>query len=350
MAHLFVTGGCGFIGSALVRRAIAEGHQVTNFDLLTYAANPENLASVNSAPAYHFVQGDIRDPEAVSQALRQARPDVICHLAAETHVDRSIDGPMDFVTTNVNGTATLLQATRDYWTSLSGAAQDRFRFLHVSTDEVYGSLGETGAFTETSPYRPNSPYSASKASSDMLVRAWHETYGLPILISNCSNNYGPFQFPEKLIPVVILRASAGASIPVYGDGRNVRDWLHVDDHADALLTLLDLGRPGETYNVGGNAERSNLQLVQTLCSVLDAARPAAAPHADLIDFVTDRPGHDFRYAIDASKIRAETGWEPRRSLEESLSETVQWYLDNDAWCRGALARVKHGALPERLGR
>lgn len=349
MAHFLVTGGCGFIGSALVRMAIAEGHHVTNLDLLTYAANPDNVAAIHDTEAYHFIEGDIRRFGQVESAIRASQPDAILHLAAETHVDRSIDGPMDFVTTNVDGTAIMLQAARGYWETLHDKRREAFRFLHISTDEVYGSLGETGLFTESSPYQPNSPYSASKAASDMMVRAWQETFGLPTLISNCSNNYGPFQFPEKLIPVVILNALGGADIPVFGDGRNVRDWLYVDDHAAALLAILEGGRPGQTYNVGGDCERTNIDLVREICGLLDSLKPAEAPYSEQIRFVTDRPGHDRRYAIDASKIRSELGWKPVHDIGTGLAKTVRWYVDNLDWCRSSLKRAGDGELPGRLG-
>lgn len=348
MTHFLVTGGCGFIGSAFVRKAIALGHQITNLDAMTYAANPENLAEIAESPAYTFIKGDIRERACVSQAFRH-KPDAVVHFAAETHVDRSIDGPMDFVTTNVDGTCTLLMGTHDYWSQLPRPDAERFRFLHVSTDEVYGSLGPEGLFTETSPIRPNSPYAASKASADLMVRAWHETYGLPVLTSNCSNNYGPYQFPEKLIPVVILNAVRGADIPVYGEGLNIRDWLHVDDHADALFALHQNGRLGETYNVGGNCELTNIELVTRICAVLDELTPAATPYAEQIRFVTDRPGHDLRYAIDATKIQSEIGWTPKRDIATGLEACVRWYLSHDGWCRRALERAGQNALPERLG-
>lgn len=346
---ILVTGGCGFIGSSVVRQAIQRGFGVANLDALTYAANPDNLAMIADHPDYSFEKADIRDSEAVARILRAHRPDAIMHLAAESHVDRSIDGPLEFVDTNVTGTAVLLHETRQYLGKLDAASAAGFRFHHVSTDEVYGSLGAEGAFTEESPYAPNSPYSASKASSDMMVRAWNRTYGFPAVISNCSNNYGPYQFPEKLIPVVILNALAGAPIPVYGRGENVRDWLFVEDHADALLTILQTGRVGEIYNVGGNAERSNIDLVRTICRLLDELRPGDRAYESLIEFVTDRPGHDFRYAIDASKLESELGWKPRKTIETGLRETVSWYLDNIDWCRKALKRVSGKDLPERLG-
>lgn len=346
---ILVTGGCGFIGSSVVRQAIQRGFGVVNLDALTYAANPDNLAMIADHPGYVFEKADIRDAAAVARILRAHRPDAIMHLAAESHVDRSIDGPLEFVDTNVTGTAVLLHETRQYLAELDATSAAGFRFHHVSTDEVYGSLGADGAFTEESPYAPNSPYSASKASSDMMVRAWNRTYGFPAVISNCSNNYGPYQFPEKLIPVVILNALAGAPIPVYGTGENVRDWLYVEDHADALLTILQTGRIGEIYNVGGDAERSNIELVRTICHLLDEFRPTGGGYEKLIEFVTDRPGHDFRYAIDASKLESELGWKPRMTIETGLRETVRWYLDNIDWCRAALKRVSGKTLPERLG-
>jgi dTDP-glucose 4,6-dehydratase len=339
---LLVTGGCGFIGSAVVRRAVREGHQVVNLDALTYAANPANVAQVTNNPNYRFVQADIRNRPSLDAVFRDHRPDAVMHLAAESHVDRSIDGPADFVETNVTGTFNLLEAARAY----AGGRGD-FRFHHISTDEVFGSLGPAGLFTEDTPYAPNSPYSASKAASDHLVRAWGETYGLPVLITNCSNNYGPFHFPEKLIPVVILNALAGQPIPVYGDGGNVRDWLYVEDHAEALLTVVTRGTPGRTYNIGGNAEARNIDLVKMICAILDRLRPAGAPHDRLIAFVADRPGHDRRYAIDASRIRAELGWSPRVTLAEGLEATVCWYLGNEDWWRPLLAREGVG---QRLGR
>ena len=338
---ILVTGGAGFIGSAVVRRAVGQGHAVVNLDALTYAASLENVAAVAGSPAYAFERADIRDRAALDRIFAEHAPDAVMHLAAESHVDRSIDGPAAFIDTNVTGTYTLLEAARAWW----GGSRD-FRFHHISTDEVYGTLGPTGAFTETTPYAPNSPYSASKAASDHLVRAWGETYGLPVVISNCSNNYGPFHFPEKLIPVVILNALAGKPIPVYGEGLNVRDWLYVEDHAAALMTVLERGRTGESYNIGGNAEAKNIDLVRMICGLLDEVRPAAAPHETLISFVADRPGHDLRYAIDASKIRRELGWEPSVTLQEGLRRTIAWYLDNEPWWRGIESR---GHRIERRG-
>jgi len=330
---ILVTGGAGFIGSAVVRRAVAAGHAVVNLDALTYAANLANVAEVAESPAYAFERADIRDRAALDRIFAEHAPDAVMHLAAESHVDRSIDGPAAFIDTNVTGTYTLLEAARAWW----GGSRD-FRFHHVSTDEVYGTLGPTGAFTETTPYAPNSPYSASKAASDHLVRAWGETYGLPVVISNCSNNYGPFHFPEKLVPVVILNALAGKPIPVYGEGLNVRDWLYVEDHAAALLAVLTKGRTGESYNIGGNAEARNIDLVRRICGILDKLKPETAPHDRLITFVADRPGHDLRYAIDATKIRRELGWAPSVTLDEGLRRTVAWYLDNDPWWRAIEAR------------
>lgn len=341
---LLVTGGAGFIGSAVVRRAIGMGHEVVNLDALTYAACLENVASVADAPGYSFEKADIRDRAALSAIFARHAPDAVMHLAAESHVDRSIDGPAAFIETNLVGTFNMLDAARAYW-------QDRgrpegFRFHHISTDEVYGSLGAEGKFTETTPYDPRSPYSASKAGSDHLVRAWAETYGLPVLVTNCSNNYGPFHFPEKLIPVVILNALAGKPIPVYGDGGNVRDWLYVEDHADALLTVLARGKVGRSYNIGGENEARNIDLVHMICTELDRLRPGGAPHARLITFVTDRPGHDRRYAIDPGRIRDELGWRPSVTLAEGLARTVAWYLANEEWWRPLQARQGVG---ERLG-
>ena len=342
---LLVTGGAGFIGSAVVRLAIARGHQVVNVDALTYAACLENVASVGNSPNYRFDQADIRDRAALTRILAEHRPDAVMHLAAESHVDRSIDGPGDFISTNVTGTYELLEATRAYWTAQG--RPDSFRFHHISTDEVFGSLGPDGQFTETTPYDPRSPYSASKAASDHLVRAWHHTYGLPVVLTNCSNNYGPFHFPEKLIPVVILNALAGKPLPIYGDGSNVRDWLYVEDHADALLLVVQKGEVGRSYNIGGENERSNLQLVRTLCTILDELAPKPqGTYADQITFVPDRPGHDARYAIDPSRIRDELGWRPSVTVEEGLRRTVAWYLANESWWRPLQAR--HG-VGERLG-
>jgi len=341
---ILVTGGAGFIGSAVVRRAVAAGHAVVNLDALTYAACLDNVAGVAASPAYAFEHADIRDQAALARIFARHRPDAVMHLAAESHVDRSIDGPGAFVSTNVTGTYALLEAARAFWTAEGRPAA--FRFHHISTDEVFGSLGPAGAFTEDSPYAPNSPYAASKAASDHLVRAWAETYGLPVVLSNCSNNYGPFQFPEKLIPVVILNALAGRPIPVYGTGENVRDWLYVEDHAAALLLVLEKGVTGRSYNIGGEAEARNIDLVRMLCAILDARRPAGAPHDRLISFVTDRPGHDRRYAIDPARIRAELGWRPSLGLAEGLERTVEWYLANTAWLEALKAREGVG---QRLG-
>ncbi|MCF1708585.1 dTDP-glucose 4,6-dehydratase [Tabrizicola sp. J26] len=341
---ILVTGGAGFIGSAVVRHAVRAGHSVINVDALTYAANLANVAPVANSPLYIFEQVDIRDRAELDRLFAEYQPDAVMHLAAESHVDRSIDGPGDFIETNITGTFNMLEAARAYWVR-KGKPED-FRFHHISTDEVYGTLGETGQFTEETPYAPNSPYSASKAASDHLVRAWHETYGLPVLVTNCSNNYGPYHFPEKLIPVVILKALAGEPIPVYGKGENVRDWLYVEDHADALLTVVEKGEVGRTYNIGGENERTNIALVRTICDILDAKRPKAAPYADQITFVADRPGHDLRYAIDPTRIREELGWRPSVTVEEGLERTVQWYLDNEDWWRPLLERKGVG---QRLG-
>lgn len=344
---ILVTGGAGFIGSAVVRLLIAEtGCRVVNLDVMTYAASGTALTAVEDNPRYAFEQADIRDGDRLAEVFAQHRPDAVMHLAAESHVDRSIDGPEDFIQTNVVGTFRLLQAARAYWETLSGAARDGFRFHHISTDEVFGSLGAEGQFTEDTAYDPRSPYSASKAASDHLVRAWNETYGLPTVLTNCSNNYGPYHFPEKLIPVIILNAIHGKPIPVYGKGENVRDWLYVEDHARALLTVVRQGRVGETYNIGGDSEARNIDIVRQVCRILDARRPADAPHDRLIEFVTDRPGHDFRYAIDAAKIRGELGWRPTVTLDEGLAKTVDWYLANENWWRPLQERTGVG---ERLG-
>ena len=329
---LFVTGGAGFIGSNFVLRAVGLGFKVINLDALTYAGNLENLASLDGNSAHVFVHGSILDGELVARLLAKHNPDAIVHFAAESHVDRSISGPAAFVETNVTGTLTMLQAALKHWRELEGEARERFRFLHVSTDEVYGSLGPNdAAFTEETPYQPNSPYSASKAGSDHLVRAYFHTYGLPVLTTNCSNNYGPYQFPEKLIPLMIHNAISGKPLPVYGDGQNVRDWLYVTDHCDAILTVLAGGRPGETYNVGGLNEQKNIDVVNVLCSTLDELHSAGAPHNRLITYVKDRPGHDRRYAIDCSKIQRELRWAPKESFETGLRKTVEWYLGNSRW-------------------
>ena len=342
---LLVTGGAGFIGSAVVRLAIARGHHVVNLDALTYAACFDNVSDVADHPAYAFEHADIRDRAALDRIFCDHKPDAVMHLAAESHVDRSIDGPGAFIETNVTGTYNMLEAARAHWAEQG--KPDRFRFHHISTDEVFGSLGPEGLFTEDSPYAPNSPYSASKAASDHLVRAWGETYGLPVVLSNCSNNYGPYQFPEKLIPVVILNALAGRDIPVYGAGQNVRDWLYVEDHADALLTVLERGRVGRSYNIGGENEAKNIDLVTQLCTILDEVRPKNRPYSSQITLVEDRPGHDARYAIDATRIRDELGWRPQVSLEQGLRQTVDWYLQNRAWWEALQARDGVG---RRLGR
>ncbi|MFC4726840.1 dTDP-glucose 4,6-dehydratase [Coralloluteibacterium thermophilus] len=348
MPTWFVTGGAGFIGGNFVLEAVRQGVRVVNLDALTYAGNLHTLASLEGNPDHVFVHGDIGDRPLVSRLLAEHRPDAVLNFAAESHVDRSIDGPAAFVQTNVVGTLGLLEAVRDHWKTLEGDAKDAFRFLHVSTDEVYGTLGETGKFTETTPYAPNSPYSASKAASDHLVRAFHHTYGLPTLTTNCSNNYGPYHFPEKLIPLVIAKALAGEPLPVYGDGRQVRDWLFVTDHCEAIRTVLAKGRIGETYNVGGDAERENIEVVRTICRLLDERRPRedGQPRSCQIAFVADRPGHDRRYAIDASKLRNELGWRPRHTFEEGIAETVDWYLENQEWVQ----RILDGSYRlERMG-
>jgi dTDP-glucose 4,6-dehydratase len=341
---ILVTGGAGFIGSAVVRQAIADGHQVVNLDALTYASCLVNLDSVAGNPGYAFEQADIRDAGALRRVFAKHRPDAVMHLAAESHVDRSIDGPAAFVETNVTGTFNLLEAARRHWED--AGKPETFRFHHISTDEVFGSLGPTGLFDETTAYDPRSPYSATKAASDHLVRAWHETYGLPVVLTNCSNNYGPYHFPEKLIPVVILRAISGQPIPVYGTGANIRDWLYVEDHATALLLALTKGRVGRSYAIGGNSEMRNIDLVQTICTILDEVRPRNTAYADQITFVADRPGHDARYAIDASRIRRDLGWEPSVTLELGRRKTVEWFLANEAWWQPLLARKGVG---ERLG-
>lgn len=346
---VLVTGGAGFIGSAVIRDILtATDWQVVNCDKLTYAGNLESLSPVSGDPRYCFEKVDICDAGEVRRLFEQHRPDAVMHLAAESHVDRSIDGPAAFIQTNIVGTYTLLDAARGYWNSLTGASRAGFRFHHVSTDEVYGSLGATGLFQETTPYDPNSPYAASKASSDHLVRAWNHTFGLPTVVTNCSNNYGPYQYPEKLIPLMIHNALAGKALPVYGKGENVRDWLYVEDHARALRTVLTRGEVGETYNIGGCNERKNLEVVYELCRLLDELEPTSPhrPHAKLVNFVTDRPGHDHRYAIDASKIERDLGWTPAETFESGLRKTVQWYLDNRGWCERAMAGRYAG---ERLG-
>ena len=348
MTTWLVTGGAGFIGGNFVLDAVARGIRVINLDALTYAGNRDTLRSIEGNAHHVFVHGDIGDRALVARLLAEYQPDAVVNFAAESHVDRSIDGPAAFIQTNVVGTLALLEAVRDYWKALDDAGRQAFRFLHVSTDEVYGSLGETGQFTETTAYAPNSPYSASKAASDHLVRAFHHTYGLPVLTTNCSNNYGPYHFPEKLIPLVIAKALAGAPLPVYGDGKQVRDWLFVSDHCEAIRTVLAKGRVGETYNVGGNAEKQNIEVVQAICALLDARCPRAdgAPRASQIQYVADRPGHDRRYAIDASKLRDELGWEPKYSFERGIAQTVDWYLANQEWVN----RVLDGSYRlERIG-
>jgi dTDP-glucose 4,6-dehydratase len=348
---LLITGGAGFIGSAVIRHLIADtDHRVVNVDCLTYAGNLESLADVAANPRYTFEQVDIRDSAEVGRLYAQYQPDGIMHLAAESHVDRSIDGPAEFIQTNIVGTYTLLEAARHYWSGLDGDQKARFRFHHISTDEVYGSLGDEGLFTEDTCYQPNSPYSASKAASDHLVRAWHHTYKLPVVTTNCSNNYGPYHFPEKLIPLMILNCLDGKPLPVYGNGQQIRDWLYVEDHARALVRVLLEGRPGETYNIGGHNERTNLDVVHKLCDLLEEMRPdkpaGVAHYRDLIAYVADRPGHDVRYAIDASKIQRELGWVPAETFETGMRKTVRWYLDNEAWWK----RVRDGSYRgERLG-
>jgi dTDP-glucose 4,6-dehydratase len=345
--RFIVTGGCGFIGSALTLHLVEDlGHEVLNIDAMTYAANPSSLESLENNPLYRLVETDICNEPRIEGLVEDFRPDAILHLAAESHVDRSITAPGAFVRTNVLGTQSMLEAARAYWERLQATRRQEFRFLHVSTDEVYGSLGPEGFFSEDSRYAPRSPYSASKAGSDHLARAWGETYGLPVLVSNCSNNYGPRQFPEKLIPLMILNALEGKALPVYGDGLNVRDWIHVEDHARALVAILTQGRVGETYLVGARSERNNLEVVKTLCHVFDRLCPESGPHERLITFVTDRPGHDRRYAIDPSKIERETGWRPHANFATALEETVAWYLANQAWWEPIRAGVYRG---ERLG-
>ncbi|MBU1215157.1 MAG: dTDP-glucose 4,6-dehydratase [Gammaproteobacteria bacterium] len=335
MKTILVTGGAGFIGSAVVRQFINDtDSRVVNVDKLTYAGNLQSLASVASSPRYAFEQVDICEAAEVARVFREHQPDAVMHLAAESHVDRSITGPAAFIQTNIVGTCVLLEAARTYWNSLDGDKKAGFRFHHISTDEVYGSLGDSGFFTEQTRYEPNSPYSASKASSDHLVRAWHHTYGFPVVTTNCSNNYGPYHFPEKLIPLMILNACNGKPLPIYGKGDNIRDWLYVDDHARALRLVLEKGKLGETYNIGGWNEKTNLEVVDAICAILDELRPQGAPHASLKTYVQDRPGHDKRYAIDASKIERDLGWKPQETFETGLRKTVEWYLSNDDWVQG----------------
>ena len=345
MERIVVTGGAGFIGSCVVRRLVAAGKFVVTLDALTYAGHVESLGRALDADNHRFEVADIRDGEAVRRVFSEARPDAVIHLAAESHVDRSIERPMDFVAANVQGSVTLLEAATGYWCGLRKTEKEAFRYLHVSTDEVYGSLGNTGVFTETTPYRPNSPYAASKAASDHFARAWHRTFGLPVIISHCSNNYGPYQMPEKLIPVAILAALEGRPIPVYGDGRNVRDWLFVEDHARALELIASEGESGRVYNVGADAETTNIELVHTVCAWMDEFEPGSRfrPHADLIAFVADRPGHDHRYAIDARRMRQELGWRPKVELNEGLGLTVRWYLENRWWWQG----IREGSFEDR---
>ena len=348
--HILITGGAGFIGSALIRYLIKNtDHQILNIDKLTYAGNLESLVEVESNPNYAFQKIDICDAAAIEQSFSEFQPDLIMHLAAESHVDRSIDGPAEFINTNIVGTYTLLEASRKYWQSLSQHKKSQFKFHHISTDEVYGDLeGTTDLFTESTPYAPSSPYSASKASSDHLVRAWYRTYGLPIVITNCSNNYGPYHFPEKLIPLVILNALDGKALPIYGKGNQIRDWLYVEDHAKALYKVVMEGTIGETYNIGGHNEKQNIEVVKTICHILDVLKPQSnnQPYEELITFVEDRPGHDLRYAIDASKIKNDLGWTPEESFESGIRKTVKWYLNNLDWCR----RVQDGSYQrERLG-
>ena len=347
--RILVTGGAGFIGSALVRHLIgATEHEVLNLDKLTYAGDPRSLNAVSNNPRYRFIQGDICDSALVRSAFDGFQPDVVTHLAAESHVDRSIDGPAQFIETNITGTFVMLSEAAAYWRSLPDARKEGFRFHHISTDEVFGSLGDDGLFTEATPYDPRSPYSASKASSDHLVRAWGHTYGLPVVITNCSNNYGPFHFPEKLIPLMILNCLRGLPLPVYGNGANVRDWLFVEDHARALTAVFEGGQVGDSYIIGGRSERTNLQVVKAICATLDALRPRAdgKPHESLIAYVADRPGHDHRYAIDATKLEGELGWTAQESFETGIRKTVQWYLDNEWWWGPILAKTYSG---ERLG-
>ena len=358
MKKFLVTGGAGFIGSAVIRYLISEtDHLVLNLDKLTYAGNLASLSEIDANPRYQFVQGDIADTTLASKLFANFQPEIVMHLAAESHVDRSIDGPADFIQTNIVGTSALLEASRAYWRELPEDKKGAFRFHYISTDEVYGSLNDTGLFTEETAYDPSSPYSASKASSDHLVRAWYRTYGLPVLVTNCSNNYGPYQFPEKLIPLVILNALEGKALPIYGNGQQIRDWLHVEDHAKALYKVVTEGKIGATYNIGGHNEKTNLEVVHTLCDLLDEFRPkhlgSIKSYRDLITYVTDRPGHDQRYAIDATKIDRELGWVPEETFETGLRKTVEWYLDNNDWCQhvldGSYQRQRLGVIENEKG-
>jgi dTDP-glucose 4,6-dehydratase len=350
MRKIFITGGAGFIGSAVIRQLITETDAtIINVDKLTYAGNLQSLISVSGNPRYCFEHVDICDAATVASLFHKYQPDAVMHLAAESHVDRSITGPAAFIETNIIGTYTLLNAAREYWSELSAERKNAFRFHHISTDEVYGSLGETGFFTENTAYQPNSPYSASKASSDHLVRAWHHTYGLPVVTTNCSNNYGPYHFPEKLIPLIILNACKGKPLPIYGKGDNIRDWLYVDDHARALRLVLERGRVGETYNIGGWNEKTNLEVVYAICAILDELRPQGAPHASLVTYVQDRPGHDHRYAIDAGKIAHELGWKPLETFETGLRKTVQWYLTNTDWVDAVISGEYQNWIQQNYG-
>jgi len=350
MRKILITGGAGFIGSAVIRQLITETDAtVINVDKLTYAGNLQSLISVADNPRYCFEHVDICDAATVTSLFHEHQPDAVMHLAAESHVDRSITGPAAFIETNIIGTYTLLNAAREYWSELSAERKNTFRFHHISTDEVYGSLGETGFFTENTAYQPNSPYSASKASSDHLVRAWYHTYGLPVVTTNCSNNYGPYHFPEKLIPLIILNACNGKPLPIYGKGDNIRDWLYVDDHARALRLVLERGRVGETYNIGGWNEKTNLEVVHAICAILDELRPQGAPHASLVTYVQDRPGHDHRYAIDASKIAHELGWKPLETFETGLRKTVQWYLTNTDWVDAVISGEYQNWIQQNYG-
>jgi dTDP-glucose 4,6-dehydratase len=355
MSKILITGGAGFIGSNLVRYMVRRGHQILNVDCLTYAGNLRSLADVENDPNYRFARVDIVDAESIRQTLVDFAPDAVMHLAAESHVDRSIDGPRPFVDTNVCGTLNLLQAALAHWRTLDGPRADRFRFLHVSTDEVFGSLGPEGLFNERSRYDPHSPYAASKAASDHLARAWKDTYGLPVVVTHCSNNYGPYQFPEKLVPLVILKCLRGEPIPVFGNGENVRDWLYVEDHCEALAAVLAGGRPGETFNIGGNNQLRNIDLVRTLCGIMDDLRPSddGSPYETLIRFVADRPGHDLRYAVDNTLIRERLGWRPKQDPDSGFRETVRWYLENADWWQAILSgtyRLERLGKPERLAR